>query len=71
VQGFSQPGRHEVILDRKEAISRALSLASRDDIILIAGKGHETSQIFSHKTIEFDDRRVAAELCRSLSQVTP
>jgi UDP-N-acetylmuramoyl-L-alanyl-D-glutamate--2,6-diaminopimelate ligase len=57
---------HEVILDRKEAIYRAVQIAKKDDIILIAGKGHEDYQILKDKTIHFDDREVAAEAMKTL-----
>lgn len=50
-------------IDRKKAIAKAIEMASPLDIILIAGRGHETSQIFAHKTIEFDDCKIAKELC--------
>jgi len=50
-------------VDRREAIKKAIHLAKPEDIILIAGKGHETYQIFAHKTVEFDDRKVAAQIC--------
>lgn len=53
-------------IDRKEAIREAISMATDKDIILIAGKGHETYQIFAHKTIEFDDRKIAAQLSQEL-----
>lgn len=49
---------YEVILDREEAIKKILELAQKDDIVLIAGKGHETYQIFADRTIEFDDRQI-------------
>jgi len=52
------PDRYEVLLDREEAIRKALSLAGPNDIVLIAGKGHETTQIFKDRTIPFDDREV-------------
>lgn len=52
-------GNYEVIVDRKEAIARAISLAQPRDIILIAGKGHETYQEFADKTIPFDDVSMA------------
>ncbi|WP_213357834.1 UDP-N-acetylmuramoyl-L-alanyl-D-glutamate--2,6-diaminopimelate ligase [Chlamydiifrater phoenicopteri] len=45
-----------VEIDRKQAIKYALSVASDKDIILVAGKGHETYQIFKHRTIVFDDK---------------
>ncbi len=47
------------IVDRKEAIYKALSIAEPGDTVLIAGKGHETGQYFSDKTISFDDREIA------------
>lgn len=52
---------YEVIVDRREAIVRAIELARPKDLVLIAGKGHETYQIFADHTIHFDDREVAAE----------
>ncbi len=64
--GFSQNQKHLVEVDRKKAIEKAIQLAKPDDIVLIAGKGHETKQIFSHHTIEFDDRIVARDLARAL-----
>lgn len=45
--------------DRKEAIFEALKMAEAGDTVLIAGKGHETGQYFSDRTIPFDDRDVA------------
>lgn len=47
------------IVDRKEAIKHALNLAQKNDIVVIAGKGHENYQIFKDKTIHFDDFEVA------------
>lgn len=64
VKGFTKKNAYFVELDRKTAIQKAIEFAAADDIILIAGKGHETYQIFAHQTIEFDDRRVAAECCQ-------
>lgn len=52
---------HEKIIDRRQAIFRAVELAEPDDIILILGKGHENYQILKDKTIHFDDREVALE----------
>ncbi len=49
------------ILDRGMAIREALSLAGRGDMVVIAGKGHETYQILRNGTIPFDDRLVARE----------
>ncbi len=52
---------HEVIPDRREAIFRAIEMAQARDIILIAGKGHETYQEFATETVPFDDAAVARE----------
>lgn len=60
--GFQQQ-KHIIIPDRKEAIGYALNVASPDDTILIAGKGHEKYQIFAHETIAFDDCEVAKSFC--------
>jgi UDP-N-acetylmuramoyl-L-alanyl-D-glutamate--2,6-diaminopimelate ligase len=49
----------ETVPDRAEAIARAIALAQPRDIILIAGKGHETYQEFADHTIPFDDRQTA------------
>ena len=43
-------------------------MAQPDDLILIAGKGHEPYQIFAHNIVEFDDRKVAAEICQKIRQ---
>lgn len=51
----------EVIVDRQQAIFRAIGMASPEDTVLISGKGHETYQIFEDRTIHFDDREEAAE----------
>ncbi|MEW6606021.1 MAG: UDP-N-acetylmuramyl-tripeptide synthetase [bacterium] len=49
---------YEVVIDRNQAITKALDYAKQGDLILIAGKGHETYQIFKDKTIHFDDREI-------------
>lgn len=64
--GFSRPDSHRVELDRRSAIETAIKLMNPDDVLLIAGKGHETRQVFAHQTIDFDDRLVAAEVCHQL-----
>ncbi len=53
--------QYEILPDRKEAIMRAVSAAKRGDVVLIAGKGHETYQIIGTTVIDFDDRLVAKE----------
>lgn len=54
-------GPDAVLPDRREAIAKVLSLAREKDVVVIAGKGHETGQEFADKTVPFDDRIVARE----------
>ena len=63
VKGFNNQQNYHIEVDRRLAIEAAINLATPDDIILIAGKGHETYQVFAHQTIEFDDRKVAQQIC--------
>lgn len=51
----------ELIAERRDAIYHALSEAAANDVIMIAGKGHENYQILADKTIHFDDREVVQE----------
>src|SRR5687767_2560061 len=57
--------RHERIEDRREAIAHALSIASPNDVILLAGKGHETYQIRGTSRLPFDEREIVRELAGS------
>lgn len=50
------------ILDRREAIARAIELATPRDLVLLAGKGHETYQIWGDEHRPFDERRVVEEI---------
>jgi UDP-N-acetylmuramoyl-L-alanyl-D-glutamate--2,6-diaminopimelate ligase len=66
--GFTQLSKVFVIADREDAIRSAVSFCTPDDLLLIAGKGHETTQIFSHASVLFDDRRVAERACAEEKQ---
>jgi UDP-N-acetylmuramoyl-L-alanyl-D-glutamate--2,6-diaminopimelate ligase len=57
-KGF-RSNRYEKIVDRTQAIDRAVALARARDIVVIAGKGHENYQEFADYTIPFDDIQVA------------
>lgn len=48
-------------LDRKKAIQMAIQMAQKDDLVLIAGKGHEKVQIFAEQTIPFDDVEIVRQ----------
>ncbi|HVL80989.1 MAG TPA: UDP-N-acetylmuramoyl-L-alanyl-D-glutamate--2,6-diaminopimelate ligase [Actinomycetota bacterium] len=54
------------VTDRRAAIAEALAAARPGDVVVIAGKGHETGQQFADRTLPFDDRIVARELLEEL-----
>ncbi|MCE1245950.1 MAG: UDP-N-acetylmuramoyl-L-alanyl-D-glutamate--2,6-diaminopimelate ligase [Firmicutes bacterium] len=67
--GVEKNGRDYVIEpDRRTAIFRAIESAKAGDLVVIAGKGHETYQIFKDKTIHFDDAEVAREAIGALAE---
>lgn len=57
---------YEIVVDRKQAIERAIKYAHSGDVVIIAGKGHETYQIFADRKIHFDDREVAQTILSKL-----
>ncbi len=60
--------KYSIIPDRREAIGYAIKMAKPGDVVLIAGKGHETYQIVGEKVLHFDDREVARELLKELTK---
>lgn len=58
---------YEVVEQRRDAIAYAIKNAQKDDIILLAGKGHETYQILPTGTIHFDEREVVAEILGTMN----
>jgi UDP-N-acetylmuramoyl-L-alanyl-D-glutamate--2,6-diaminopimelate ligase len=53
--------------DRKLAIMRAIEGLKAGDILVLAGKGHETNQIINNRTLPFDDRETATKIIHGLS----
>jgi UDP-N-acetylmuramoyl-L-alanyl-D-glutamate--2,6-diaminopimelate ligase len=51
----------ERIPDRREAIARALEVAEPDDVVILAGKGHERYQVVGSEQLPFDEREVVRE----------
>ena len=62
IEAGMTPGGHERVEDRREAIARALEIAADDDVVLLAGKGHETYQIRGDVKHPFDERAIVREL---------
>lgn len=58
--------KYITIVDRREAIKYAIVNAQPQDVIILAGKGHETYQTFKDKTIHFDEREVVREILEEL-----
>lgn len=59
-------GRYAVTVDRRQAIGEAIAAARPGDVVIVAGKGHETYQIFADRTIHFDDREEATNALQRL-----
>lgn len=62
--GIAKDASYEVVVDRRQAIRRALALSGRGDVVLIAGKGHESYQVVGDRVIHFDDREEVEEFYR-------
>ncbi len=59
-------GKYECIVDRTQAIKRAMQIASKNDMIVLAGKGHETYQEINHEKHPYDERVIIKELVEEL-----
>jgi folylpolyglutamate synthase/dihydropteroate synthase len=62
LSGVDTSGDVRVEEDRNSALAAGISTAGPDDVVVIAGKGHETTQIIGERTVAFDDRSVAASI---------
>jgi UDP-N-acetylmuramoyl-L-alanyl-D-glutamate--2,6-diaminopimelate ligase len=63
--GLAKPNAAKIIHDRAEACAWAWSNANENDIVLVAGKGHEDYQIFADKTVHYSDRETIASLIKA------
>ena len=61
-------GKYEVIVDRTEAIKKAIQLATKRDIIVLAGKGHEPYQEINGEKYPFDERIIVNDIISKLEE---
>lgn len=55
-------GKYECIVDRKQAIKKAIEMANKKDMVLICGKGHELTQEINGEKYPFDEREIVKEI---------
>ena len=66
-KGFKKrPAQYLVEPDREKAIQKILNMAEAGDVVILAGKGHETYQVLADETIHCDDREVARTVLKNL-----
>jgi len=66
LEGFANPEEVVSVIDRRQAIQTAMEIAAPGDLVLIAGKGHETYQEIDGQKFPFDDRVVTREIAKTL-----
>lgn len=68
-EGISKTkGKYEVVVDRTEAIEKAIKMANKRDIIILAGKGHETYQEINNEKKHFDEREIIKEIIEKIQK---
>ncbi len=68
-EGIKKTGRDYIVeVDRRKAIEKAILIAEKDDIVLIAGKGHEQYQIIGEERIPFSDKKIAEKVLYAKSK---
>ena len=60
-------GKYECIIDRREAMKKAIGMANKKDIVIFAGKGHETYQEIGKEKYPFDERIIVKKILEELS----
>jgi len=63
---FNTP--YKVIVDRYEAIEWALKNAQKDDVLILAGKGHEDYQVLPYGTIHFDEKEIVLKILKEMEE---
>jgi len=66
-RGFQNSAHYLAEPDREQAIRKILRMAKPGDVVVLAGKGHETTQVLASETIHFDDREMARAFLRDLT----
>lgn len=61
-------GNYECITNRTEAIKKAIKMANKNDIIVLAGKGHESYQEINNQKIDYDERKIVKEIIEEINQ---
>ena len=61
-------GKFDVVVDRTQAIETAMRMANDGDVIILAGKGHETYQILKDRTIDYDERVIVKEIFQKITE---
>ena len=59
-------GNYKIVVDRKEAIEEAIKMATKRDIVILAGKGHETYQEINGVKNEFDERKIVKDILKNM-----
>ena len=67
IDGGSRAVERYAIVDRRDAIAKALEVARAGDAVVLAGKGHETYQVVRDRQVPFDDRQVARDILHRLA----
>ncbi len=60
-------GKYEVVIDRTKAIEKAIKMANKKDIIILAGKGHEPYQEINGEKFDFDERVIVRDIIEKMS----
>lgn len=61
-------GNYECIINRTDAIKKAIKMANKNDIIVLAGKGHESYQEINNQKIDYDERKIVKEIIEEINQ---